>query len=102
MSTIETNDFAHTGATLGVESEEAMPSAAAQDDAHDQQETAASFDGDLSFDSFVMSDRGLEHDSKFVCQPFKVLGRCRKPAGDGWSRLLCWQDADGRDHRFTV
>src|SRR5262249_28734585 len=69
---------------------------------HDQQETAASFDGDLSFDSFVMSDRGLEHDSKFVCQPFKVLGRCRNPSGDGWSRLLWWQDADGREHRFTV
>jgi Domain of unknown function (DUF927) len=35
-------------------------------------------------------------ESIFVSGPFEILGRVRDPKGEGWARLLRWNDADNR------
>jgi hypothetical protein len=37
-----------------------------------------------------------------VSSAFEILGRIRDPKGEGWARLLRWQDADGKEHTFAV
>jgi putative DNA primase/helicase len=37
-----------------------------------------------------------------VSGPFEILGRVRDPRGEGWSRLLRWNDADNRVHVHAV
>jgi putative DNA primase/helicase len=49
-------------------------------------------------------DENLEKPTKplFVCRPFEVLGRVRDPSGEGWARLLRWNDDDNRVHTYAV
>ena len=37
-----------------------------------------------------------------ISGPFEILGRVRDPKGEGWSRLLRWNDADKRVHVHAV
>ena len=37
-----------------------------------------------------------------VSGPFEILGRVRDPKGEGWARLLRWNDADKRVHVHAV
>jgi uncharacterized protein (DUF927 family) len=48
------------------------------------------------------SCREEEADWVWICRPFNVLGRVRDPNGEGWARLLSWQDDDRREHRHAV
>lgn len=41
-------------------------------------------------------------ESIFVSGPFEILGRVRDPKGEGWARLLRWNDADNRVHTHPV
>ena len=41
-------------------------------------------------------------ETKWVCAPFEILGRARDPKGEGWARLIRWQDDDGRVHTDTI
>ena len=68
----------------------------------------------LCFDPFVMDGQGLQvtlpkgngdmatFETKWVCAPFEILGRARGPKGEGWARLIRWQDGDGRVHTDTI
>ena len=38
----------------------------------------------------------------FISCPFEILGRVRDPNGEGWARLLRWNDDDKRDHTHAV
>ena len=40
--------------------------------------------------------------SLFLSGPFELLGRARKPGGEGWARLLRWRDDDNRVHDYPV
>ena len=40
--------------------------------------------------------------SMFLSGPFEVLGRARKPGGEGWARLLRWRDDDNHVHTYPV
>jgi len=48
------------------------------------------------------SCREEDTDWVWICRPFNVLGRVRDPNGEGWARLLSWQDDDRREHRHAV
>jgi putative DNA primase/helicase len=68
----------------------------------------------LCFGSFAMDGQGLKvtlpkgngdtatFETKCVCAPFEILGRARNPKGEGWARLMRWQDDDGRVHTDTI
>jgi putative DNA primase/helicase len=67
----------------------------------------------LSFGSFAMNEKGLifelppkgkdeEGRMLWISAPFEVLGRIRDPKGEGWARLLCWRDDDGRVHTHSI
>jgi putative DNA primase/helicase len=68
----------------------------------------------VSFDNFAMDAGGLKvtvpksngeiatSETKWVCAPFEILGRARDPKGEGWARLIRWQDDDGRVHTDTI
>jgi uncharacterized protein (DUF927 family) len=36
----------------------------------------------------------------WICCPFKILGRIRDPNGEGWARLLSWEDDDRREQHL--
>jgi putative DNA primase/helicase len=59
-----------------------------------------------SFDNFVMDDGGLwnlvDGETIWVCSPFEILGRGRKPGGHDWSLALRWADDDGRLHELVL
>jgi uncharacterized protein (DUF927 family)/5S rRNA maturation endonuclease (ribonuclease M5) len=68
----------------------------------------------VSFGNFAMDADGLSVtipkgngeiamcETKWVCAPFEILGRARDPKGEGWARLIRWQDDDGRVHTDTI
>jgi hypothetical protein len=65
-----------------------------------------------SVGDFTMNARGLwvckgsdengASEAHWVCAPFEILGRARDPKGEGWARLIRWQDDDGRVHTDTI
>jgi putative DNA primase/helicase len=68
----------------------------------------------VSFGTFTMNAEGLKVtlptgsgdnaplETHRVCAPFEILGRARDSKGEGWARLICWQDDDGRVHTHTI
>jgi putative DNA primase/helicase len=67
-----------------------------------------------SVDPYQMDDTGLfvkvtkdkgdkqTTESIFISGPFEILGRVRDPKGEGWARLLRWNDKDNRVHSHLV
>lgn len=68
----------------------------------------------VSFGTFTMDQSGLRvqtmkgrgekavAETVWVSAPFEILGRVRDPNGDGWAKLLQFDDPDGRIHQYAV
>jgi uncharacterized protein (DUF927 family) len=63
----------------------------------------------MTFGPFAMTDKGLTKEVPIksgskttwparVSAPFKVIGYCRNPDGEGWGKTIRFRDTDGRPH----
>ncbi len=50
----------------------------------------------------LYADSGSDAGPVFLCGPIEVLGEGRDGSGEGWSKYLRWQDADGRWHPWAM
>ncbi len=47
-------------------------------------------------------DPDAEKPPRWVCSPLTVEAKTRDERGSNWGRLLCWQDAEDRPHRWAM
>ena len=63
----------------------------------------------VSVGRFSMTEKGLvakvgKDKEVWISDAFEIVGRVRDPHGEGWGKLLRWEDPDGRTHNrvYTV
>src|SRR5262245_13784080 len=56
----------------------------------------------LKAEPTVGNGRQARQVEKIISAPFEILGRVRNSNGEGWARLLQWNDKDGKPHKHAV